>query len=81
MQYAYVIFNAQLSRVNNQPQLTSQVRLVREGKVVFTGKETPISSANQADLKRLIAGGAIQLGNELVPGEYLLQWVDFEIVK
>jgi len=73
MQYAYVIFNAQLSKVNNQPQLTSQVRLVREGKVVFTGKETPISSANQADLKRLIAGGAIQLGNELVAGEYLLQ--------
>jgi VWFA-related protein len=73
MQYAYVIFNAQLSKVNNQPQLTSQVRLVREGKVVFTGRETPISPANQADLKRLIAGGAIQLGNELVPGEYLLQ--------
>jgi len=73
MQYAFVIFNAQLSKANNQPQLTTQVRLVRDGKVIFTGKEIPFSAAGQVDLKRLIATGAIQLGSELAPGEYLLQ--------
>lgn len=73
MEYAFVIFNAQLSKANNQPQLSTQVRLVRDGKVIFTGKEAPFVLTNQTDLKRLVAGGAIQLGNELGPGEYALQ--------
>ncbi len=73
MQYGYVIFNAQLDKARHQPQLTTQVRLVRDGKVIFTGNEIPFDSANQTDLKRLVAGGAIQLGSALPPGEYVLQ--------
>jgi hypothetical protein len=73
MEYAYMIFNAQLSKATNRPQLTTQVRLVRDGKVIFTGKELPFDTINQIDLKRLAAGGAIQLGTELRPGEYALQ--------
>lgn len=73
MKFAYIIFNAQLSKTTNQPQLTTRVRLVRDGKVIFTGKELPFGTGDQADLKRLIAGGAIQLGTDLAPGEYLLQ--------
>ena len=73
LRYAYIIFNARLSKATNQPQITTQVRLVRDGNVVFTGKETPLNSADQTDLKRLVAGGAIQLGRELAPGEYILQ--------
>lgn len=73
MQYAYVIYNAQLNKTTHQPQLTTQVRLVREGKVIFTGKEISFNSADQTDLKRLVTGSAIQLGTELAPGEYVLQ--------
>jgi len=73
MEYAYMIFNAQLNKTTNQPQLTTQVRLVRDGKVIFTGKEVPFDTAKQTDLKRLMAGGAIQLGTALGPGEYALQ--------
>jgi VWFA-related protein len=73
MQYFYLIFNAQLGKAANQPQLTTQLRVVRDGKVVFTGKETPFDSANQTDLKRLVLSGALQLGTELPPGEYILQ--------
>jgi VWFA-related protein len=73
MKYAYMIFNAQLSKATNRPQLTTQVRLVRDGKVIFTGKELPFDTTNQTDLKRLVAGGAIQLGTDLGPGEYALQ--------
>jgi hypothetical protein len=73
MQFGYMIFNAQLSKATNQPQLTTQVRLVRDGKVIFTGKEVPFDTSNQIDLKRLTAGGAIQLGTGLGPGEYALQ--------
>ena len=73
MQYGYVIYNAQLNKVTRQPQLTTQVRLVRDGKVIFTGQEIPFNAADQTDLKRLVAGAAIILGTELVPGEYVLQ--------
>jgi VWFA-related protein len=73
MQYAYMIFNAQLSKATNRLQLTTQVRLVRDGKVIFTGKEVPFDTTNQTDFKRLVAGGAIQLGTDLGPGEYALQ--------
>jgi VWFA-related protein len=73
MQYFYLIFNAQLNKATNRPQLTTQVRVVRDGKLVFTGKEVPYDSTDQADLKRLVAGGALQLGTELGPGEYSLQ--------
>ena len=73
MQYAYVIYNAQLDKATHQPQLTTRVRLMREGKVIFTGKEIPFNSADQTDPKRLVAGAAIQLGSELAPGEYVLQ--------
>ena len=73
MQYGYLIFNAQLNKTTNQPQLTAQIRLVRDGKIVFTGKDLPVTTANQTDLKRLVAGGALQLGTELPPGEYVLQ--------
>ncbi|MEK6335394.1 MAG: VWA domain-containing protein [Acidobacteriota bacterium] len=80
MQYGYLIFNAQLNKTTNQPQLMAQIRLVRDGKVVFTGKDLPVTSANQADLKRLVAGGALQLGTELPPGEYILQIIVTDVL-
>lgn len=73
VRYDYLIFNAKVDKASNQPQLTTQVRLVRDGKVIFTGKEIPFITSNQADQKRLAAAGAIQLGTELTPGEYVLQ--------
>ncbi|HVS82281.1 MAG TPA: VWA domain-containing protein [Pyrinomonadaceae bacterium] len=73
MVYAFVIYNAHLDKATNAPQLTTQVRLFRDGKPVFTGKENPFKVANPSDLKRLLAGGAIQLGTDLPPGEYVFQ--------
>jgi VWFA-related protein len=73
MTYGYLIFNSQLNKTTRQPQLTTRVRLIRDGKVVFSGEELPFNTAGQADLKRLMGGGAIQLGSELTPGEYALQ--------
>jgi VWFA-related protein len=73
MSYGFVIYNAHLDKTTNAPQLTTQVRLFRDGKPVFTGKENPFKSANTSDLKRLLAGGVIQLGTDLPPGEYVFQ--------
>src|ERR1700730_4381746 len=75
MDYALIIYNARVDKATNNPQLTTQVRLFRDGKPVFTGKENPYNVTSQTDLKRLMAGGEIRLGTDLVPGEYALQIV------
>ncbi len=71
--YAFLIYNARLSKTSNQPQLTTQVRVFRGSTLVFSGNETPYNVNSQIDLKRLAAGGQIQLGTNLGPGDYALQ--------
>jgi hypothetical protein len=73
MDYLYIIYNAHLDKVTKQSQLTTQVRLFRDGQPVFTGKENPLHFTEVVDEKRLVGGGAITLGTDLVPGEYVLQ--------
>ncbi|HKS10974.1 MAG TPA: VWA domain-containing protein [Pyrinomonadaceae bacterium] len=75
MVYALAIYNAKLDRTSGKPNLTIQARLYRNGELVFTGKEVPFELRDQADPKRLGGGGAIQLGTEMKPGEYVLQIV------
>jgi hypothetical protein len=72
LNYAFFIYHAH-SEKGAAPQLTTQVILFRDGKPVFTGKQNPMTNINQPDLKRLVAGGIIQLGMELAPGDYVLQ--------
>ena len=71
--YGYFIYNPQLSRTNGRPELVTQIRLFRDGELVFTGKEVPYNAAGQSDLKRLVASASLKLGTELPPGEYSLQ--------
>ena len=73
MDYLLIIYNPRLDKTTNKSQLVTQVRLFRDGQPVFTGKENPLNSAGTVDPKRLLSGGAIQLGTDLVPGEYVLQ--------
>jgi VWFA-related protein len=75
MDYLFVIYNAHVDKSNTQPRVTTQVRLFRGSALVFNGKENPYNAASQPDFKRLIAVGEIQLGTDLVPGEYTLQIV------
>jgi VWFA-related protein len=72
MQYGYVIYNAKAGGAP-APQLTTQVRLFRDGQPVFTGKVAPLDVTGQADMKRITAGGFLQLGTDMTPGEYVLQ--------
>jgi VWFA-related protein len=97
MVYGFMVYNAQIDKATGQPQLHTQVRLFRNGQLVFTGKELPLNTTDQLDLKRLISAGAVNLGTQLSPGEYAFQivvtdmakekhrvatqWIDFEIVK
>jgi len=73
MRYGFVIYNAQLEKATRQPHLTIQIRLFRSGQPVFNGRVQPFLLNNPPDLGRLSADGAITLGADLFPGEYVLQ--------
>ena len=70
--YGYVVYNARAER-GRPPQLVSQTRLYRDGRLVYTGQELPLPVDAQTDPKRVLGGARINLGSELLPGEYVLQ--------
>ncbi|MGA2270568.1 MAG: VWA domain-containing protein [Bryobacteraceae bacterium] len=72
--YGYEILNAHADS-NHQPELETQTRLFRDGQQVYTGPLTQLNGTNQPDLKRLIAGGRMKLGQKITPGDYELQVV------
>lgn len=45
------------------------------GAEAFTGKETQFNPGQQTDMQRLVAVGAIKLGTDLNPGDYVIQIV------
>ncbi len=71
--YSLAIYNAQIDKTTGKPQLTTQVRMFREGKQVLGGKEIPLDASNAPDLKRLTMTGAIHLGSVMPLGEYVVQ--------
>jgi hypothetical protein len=73
LEFGLLIYNARLDRLTGKPQLTTQVRLLRDGQQVFAGSELPFDPKNQTDLGRLSVSGALQLGTDLPPGEYVFQ--------
>lgn len=71
--YAYLVYNARTTSASPRPQVVAQVRLYRDGKLIYSGKESQIETAGQEDLKRLSIFGEMQLGNTAAVGEYVLQ--------
>ncbi|HEV2762826.1 MAG TPA: VWA domain-containing protein [Pyrinomonadaceae bacterium] len=72
LDYRYNIYNAKLDP-SGRPQVTTQMRLFRDGKPVFTGKVLSLDASQQQNMKRLNAAGRLRLGPELTPGDYVLQ--------
>jgi VWFA-related protein len=73
--YGYQVINAQVDHGTKKPQLQAQLRLFRDGQQVYTGKPMTLGSDEQPDLKRIMAGGRLQLGTKMQPGDYVLQVV------
>jgi hypothetical protein len=97
LDYGLVVYNAQAERATRRPKLTTQVTLFRGGQQVYAGSPTPLDADGQPDPRRIVAGGRIQLGAGMEPGDYVLQvsvtdsarqkpvtlsqWIDFEVVR
>lgn len=72
LSYGYYIYNAKLNS-NRRPQLETQLRLFRDGKLVYTGKVRTLDVTAQSDMRQIVAGGEVLLGTDLPPGEYVAQ--------
>ena len=70
LSYGFSIYNA---RQVPAPNLTSQMRLFRDGKVVFEGKLQPVPVFPGPDPKAIDFSSALALGNDMAPGDYVLQ--------
>ena len=81
IQYGLAIYNAQLDKATGKPRLLTQVRVFRSGQPVFAGKELEFDPGSQPDLKRLTANGAVQLGSQMEPGEYILQVIVTDLLR
>jgi len=73
LDYGFLIYNAQLDPKTKKPQLESQLLLLKDGKQVFAGKVIPLNLGEEPDWKHSPASGRLRLGDELAPGEYMLQ--------
>lgn len=93
--YSYSIYNARFDKTTNQPKITLQVNLYKDGKLIAEGAPAPWKPENQTDLTRISDFGYMQL-SQTEAGEYALQlivrdtlggkdavasqWIDFDVV-
>jgi VWFA-related protein len=69
--FAHAIYNG--VRQGQPAQLYARIRLVRDGKIVFNGEPTPVTINGQPDPQRLTNVMKLQIGNDLIPGDYVCQ--------
>jgi hypothetical protein len=69
--YGCEAYNARIDNSTGRAQLTLQVRLFHENQEVFSGPS--LNVAGLPGNKRVVAVGHLQLGQNLKPGDYILQ--------
>jgi VWFA-related protein len=74
LNYSAEIYNARRDSAQ-KPQLQTQIRIFRDGKLVLDGKPNPFKAEGQSNAAKLNFAGALGLGNEMKPGDYVLQIV------
>jgi VWFA-related protein len=93
--YSYKIYNAQIDKAGNQPKLSTQIRLYREGELISDSGAQPAQIEAQTDITRIGDYGYLRLPPETPKGDYALQIIikdlqtnrivtesiDFEVVE
>lgn len=93
--YSYTLYNAALDKAANQPKLTVQVNLYRDGQLVTQGQPQASQLEKQDDMTRIADYGYMRLSPNMQPGDYALQiivrdlltnqtvsqWVDFQVTQ
>jgi VWFA-related protein len=71
--YAYTLYNAQIDKATNQPKLTVQVNLYRDGKVISEGQPQAAQLEKLTDQTRINDYGYLRINAATQPGDYALQ--------
>lgn len=91
--YTYSVYFPAV-KPDGSPQLTRELRLFREGKLLAQTPERALEGVKLAANGRVDDGGLLRLGEDMTPGEYVLQvivrdkvankaasqWIDFEVI-
>lgn len=92
--YVYTVYNAKIDAANGSPNLTREVKLFHNGKLMSGGPETPVPPVVPSDPVRIDNFGSIRITAGVDFGEYALQivvrdkianklstqWIDFEVI-
>jgi VWFA-related protein len=74
LNYALYIYNAQLDRRTDLPELETQVRLFREGRQIYEGQVRAFELEGQQEEGVLVGSGYLELGSRLNTGHYAMQY-------
>lgn len=72
LRYGFEVYNAKLDTAQKL-NLMTQIKIFRDGKLIFEGKNAPFELLQQTDLQRAKSAGALILGKEMAAGDYVLQ--------
>ncbi len=72
LRYGFEVYGAKLD-ASRKPNLTTRIRIIRDGQMVLDGKNIPFELLGQTDLERLKTVGVVAFGKGTPPGEYILQ--------
>ena len=57
-----------------------KMRVFRDGQLVFSGQPVSLDIGNLTDFRQLPVTGALELGAQMVPGEYVLQVIATDLL-
>jgi hypothetical protein len=72
LNYAHLIYNARSDK-KGDAHVTTQVRLFRDGKEIFTNQEMPLDVSGQLTPERILNRGRLHIPAQTATGEYALQ--------
>ena len=72
LRYGLEIYNAKLNPAK-QPDIQTRIRIFREGTLVLDGQQKPLEMRDQTDMEHLKFVGALNIGQKMPPGDYVLQ--------
>jgi VWFA-related protein len=74
LRYGFEVYNAK-AEGSSFPQITIQAKILQNDRVVTQGNANKFDPSGQTDKKHLKISGAIMLGDNLQPGDHVLQIV------
>jgi VWFA-related protein len=89
-----ILYGYQILNPNQKPDIETSARVFRDGREIYAGKPRPLEQSEPPQSgKEMVGGGILQLGNQMQPGDYVVQivvndkgskstatqWADFQV--